>query len=177
MNNKLLHFICLRNIPKRDPGDGRQNGGRYKRESYFAPSILLATPPDIFDYDAIIFKSLAWLWVIFIVFNLFPADASNGNQLLLKVWTRYIPMLFEKFIDGPIQVFVGLFNCWIYLKRFHFSKVTKAIGNVTLPVNYPTLRPYSLLRDQEAWSSCAKGICERGSSHPGTEWGGLGKSA
>lgn len=145
MNNKFFHLFWLGNVPIRDSNNGNQTARSKSGESDFTPSIFLAATSDIFYNYTVILKSLIWLGMVFIVFYLLPANASGGDQIFFKVWIRDISMLRNKLANSFIQVFVGLPNCWIKLKQPHMLNGIKPVGKVTLPVNYPSLTPYSFL--------------------------------
>ena len=93
-------------------------------EPNFPTRIFSPTITDKLDNNAVIFESLPRLWMIFVVLNLLPADASGHNEVALKVLVRYTTMFFQKIIDCLGKILVGFSDCWIESKQPHPQSLT-----------------------------------------------------
>ncbi len=119
VDGESLNRIWGREKPIAKSHDDGKTSDCQNTEANFPASILLSTFTDKFDYDAIVFESLTRLWMIFIVLNLFPSDASDRNEVTLEFFIRHTTMFFQKVVDRLGKILIGFSDCWIESKQLH----------------------------------------------------------
>lgn len=119
MNHKLLDLPGFGGVPVNQIGNPQRGQDCHGILSHFAASILGPRLHNKLQYDSVVLEALRWLWMVFVVLNLFPGDSGGVDEVPLKILVRDAAVFFQKLGDYLRKIFVGLSDCWIELKQFH----------------------------------------------------------